>query len=195
MSAPVRRRDRGAALLELAIIAPVLLLLAFGVAEFGYQWVAANRVASAVATAARVASTSGSVADADRNILLTLQASLPASMLDDVVQVVIFQSNANGDIAPPCADPATPEGNGQATGALRCNVYDGARLTQDLDAINFDALDNNWEPESRRDRLVHPPDYIGVRVVVTSSTLTNTFWGDQRIIRQSIYRIAPDFDG
>lgn len=197
---PDGRRQRGAALLEMALLAPFLLLLLFGVAEFSFQFVTANRLGNAAATAGRVGSSSGSTADADRNIMLTLQASLPERLRQDVVQVVVFRSNATGSMATSCANPATPQGGGQSGGALACNVYGGAllRLTPAaLAATNFDALDNNWEPETRADRLVTTsgPDYIGVRVVIDSDTLTDTFWSDVRIIRQTIYRIAPDIDG
>ena len=77
------RRSRGAAIIELAIVAPVLLLF-FGISEFGLAWVSGNKLEGAVSTAARVGVQQGSVADADRNILLALEASLPEDLRANV---------------------------------------------------------------------------------------------------------------
>ena len=54
-SRPQSRRERGAALLEFALVLPFLLLMAFGMAEIGLAWVANNRVEGATSTAARIA--------------------------------------------------------------------------------------------------------------------------------------------
>lgn len=190
-------RSRGAVLIEMAIMAPFLLMLCFGIAEFGFQLVAANRMAGAVATAARVGSTSGrapasDVSVPDRNILLSLRASLPDGLLDNVERVVVYRSDASGGFNASCLTIST--NSGISSGANPCNVYSGATLRAVTTSTILTAT-SFYNTTTRNDRLSGPPDYIGVLVVSRSAALTDTFWGDFRVQRSSVFRISPDIDG
>ena len=193
-----RRGERGVAILEFALVAPFLLLVILGMAETGKAWTASSRLESSVSTAARVGSSGGSTVDADRNILLSLQASLPDDLLDNVERVVIYKSDVNGNMAAACRT-VTP-GGGVGTGAGvsgtadRCNTYSGAQLRAVTQTGAF-TTGSQWLPSVRRDRLSGPPDYLGVLVITTQESLTDTFWSDRTIERSSVYRIAPDIDG
>ena len=81
----------------MALVAPAPAPVLFGVSEFGLAWVSGNRLEGAVSTAARTGSSSGSVADADRNILLALKAALPQDLRANVIRVVVYESDADGD--------------------------------------------------------------------------------------------------
>lgn len=196
-----RQGTRGAAIVELALVVPFLVLVAFGVAEMGLAWVSGSRLESAVSTAARTGSSSGSTADADLNILLSLRASLPDDLLANATRVVVYSSNAAGDIAPACLTnaPGTGVGDGSASsGANRCNVYSGDMLrsvTATPPGNNLGAADDHWRGTNRRDRLAGPPDYIGVLVETRHNDVTGTFWDDFALTRSSVYRIAPDVSG
>lgn len=193
-----RRGQRGVAILELAIVAPVLILLVMGMAEMGVGWVGGSRLESSTSTAARTGASSGSVVDADRNILLSLRASLPADLLANASRVVVFSSNANGDMAAACrtVTPGSGVGNGSAaTGANRCNTYTGNQLRTVTTTTNLGASDDAWPPATRRDRLSGPPDYLGVLVITTQRSLTDTFWADRTLERHSVFRLQPDIDG
>ena len=193
-----RRGQRGVAIVELAIVAPVLLLIMLGMAEFGVGWVGSSRVESSASTAARVASSSGASTDADRNVLLSLRASLPADLLANVERVIIFKSNVNGDMAGNCrtVSPGGGVGTGAGTAgaADRCNTYTGAQLRTVTSSGAF-TTGSFWLPSTRRDHLSGPPDYIGVMVITRQDSLTDTFWSDRQIVQSSVYRIAPDIDG
>lgn len=191
-------RQRGAAVLEMVLVAPVLLILVFGISEFGLAWVSGNRLEGSVSTAARTGSSSGSVADADRNILLSLRASMPDDLLANVTRVVVFSSNANGDIAGACLTNAPGNGVGggsAASGASSCNIYSGATVQSVTATTNLGGDDDDWPPATRRDRLSGPPDYIGVLVMTTHDTFSGTFWNDFDLERRSVYRLQPDIDG
>lgn len=193
-----RRTERGVAILELAIVAPVLLLIMMGMAEMGVGWVGASRVEGSTSTAARVGSSSGGTTDADRNILLSLRASLPDDLLANVERVIVYKSNANGDMAAGCRSVAPGGGVGTGAGAVgvadRCNTYTNAQVRNVTSSGAF-TTGSSWLPSVRRDRLSGPPDYIGVMVITRQDSVTDTFWGDRTIVRESVYRIAPDIDG
>jgi Flp pilus assembly protein TadG len=192
------RGERGVAIIEMALVAPLLLLLLFGIAEFGVALTNGNRLETAVSTAARVASSSGSSTDADRNVLLSLRASLPPNLLANVTRVVVFSSDSSGNIASGCltASPGSGIGGGTAaTGANRCNTYSGTTLRNVTATTNLGSSDDFWPASTRRDHLSGPPDYIGVLVQTSSNSITGTYWDTFSYTKRSVYRIAPDIDG
>ena len=59
------KSDRGASLIEAALVVPLLILLAFGAAEFGFVFLDFLNVSSAAREGARVGSAVGTATDAD----------------------------------------------------------------------------------------------------------------------------------
>lgn len=70
-----RRDDRGAAVLEFALVVPLLLLLVFGIIDFGWMLMKANLVNNAARDAARVASLNGTYAQIDQTVDSELAAA------------------------------------------------------------------------------------------------------------------------
>lgn len=56
---PRRRRARGASVLEMALVLPVLLMLSLGVVDYGYYFFVKNTVQGAASAGVRAASTPG----------------------------------------------------------------------------------------------------------------------------------------
>jgi Flp pilus assembly protein TadG len=192
-----RRRDgeRGATLLELALILPFLALLAFGTAEMGLAWVANNRTESASSTAARIAASSGSLPEADRSVLLSLKATLPAEQLTNLDRVIIFKADSTTGTVPAGCIKAVGSTDQSGVNAS-CNTFSGATVRGVTTATAVTALPRNWDPTTRNDQLSDPPDYIGVYVRTRYLSKTGvSFFGNQTITRTSIYRIQPDIDG
>jgi hypothetical protein len=180
-------------MLEFIIALPLLIMLAFGTAEMGLAWVTNNRLEGSTSTAARIAASSGSLPEADGNVLQSLKASLPEEQYDRLDRVVIFKpANANGGVPAGCI---LAEGSTTDTGqAGSCNSYSGATV-RSADLTNLGTLDDHWDPTTRKDTLAQQPDYIGVWVRTVHSSKTGTFFDDMTITKTSIYRIQPDIDG
>jgi hypothetical protein len=190
------RRERGATLLEFALVVPLLLLLAFGTAEMGLAWTAHNRVEGAASTAARVASSAGADPNADVSILVALRASLPAESLTNLERVIIFKpTNADGGVPSGCLHLSSP--SSQVGVSNSCNTYTGATVRSVTTTTNLGGAANFWPSTSRKDGLADSggPDYIGVYVRTSHDSKTGTSFGDFTITRNSIYRIQPDIDG
>jgi hypothetical protein len=186
-------RERGATLVEFALVMPLLLLLAFGTAEMGLAWVSNNRVEGSVSTAARIAASSGSVVEADRSVLQSLRASLPQEQLNTLDRVIIFKpTNVDGGVPSGCIKPIGSGSQAGVTGS--CNTYAGATVRAPIPA-DLGTLDNAWAPSTRNDNLSDPPDYIGVWVRTIHGSKTGTFFDDMTITKISIYRIQPDING
>jgi Flp pilus assembly protein TadG len=72
----VSRRNRGNVILEAALVLPILLLLAFGVIEFGYYFYAKNNIQGAAREGARAAITAGATnADVNAAVATTMSNS------------------------------------------------------------------------------------------------------------------------
>lgn len=109
-------RERGASLVEMAIVVPLLLLLLFGIIEFGVMFRHRLTVANATQAAGRVGSALGTDENTDYEILNALSQGLDtlASGVDSVKYVAIFEADGNGN---PIGGCSLPGGGG------RCNVY------------------------------------------------------------------------
>lgn len=194
-----RRSERGATIVEFALVLPILLLLGLGTVEMGMGWVATDRAQTATAQGARVGAVSGGRIETDRDILLALQASLPAGELANLDRVIVFKpSSPQGGMPVGCvkawADPSE-------TGTSSCNTYTGstARSTTATSMLRFGggpgAVDRFWPPALRKDTLAGPPDYLGVWLRTRHDSVTGSSLGDLTLTKVVIFRIQPDLIG
>jgi Flp pilus assembly protein TadG len=102
------RTRRGGALIEMALVLPLLVLLTFGVAEYGWMFLKSNEVADAARRGARV-------------------ASLPSATYDSVVTAVKTQISNSGIDPTACDVTVTPQNvSGAAAGSpisVRVSVH------------------------------------------------------------------------
>ena len=127
-SGSARRRDRGAVMIEFVIIAPVLVLLAMGLLEFGYGFRSHTMVSQAAADGLRVASSAGFDGLADYGALQAVAASTGSLPSDsEITRVVIFDPEATAWTNGTCRTMAIPV-SGHTGVAGACNVYAGSVL-------------------------------------------------------------------
>lgn len=201
------REERGATLIELALVLPVLALLAFAVAEVGLAWTAENRVQGAVSTVARTGASSGQIPSSDALMILSLRAALPAEDLQGLDRLVIYRANdAQG--APPagCIFPVGDPSLAPA-GSATCNTYTGdfvrsvtsaddARLSGGTGTVcSSSKRDRYYCPTTRKDTLSGPPDWIGVWVRVVHPNPLPFFFDDFTMEKRAVFRVQPDYTG
>lgn len=181
-------------MLEFVLVLPFLLLMAFGTAEMGLAWVANNRVEGSTSTAGRIGASSGSLAEADRNILLSIKTSLPPQELANLDRVIVFKpTDADGTVPATCLK--APGSTSQVGLSNECNTYTGATVRAVTSSTDLGTADDFWASASRKDTLAGPPDRIGVWLRTTHPAQTGTFWTDFTITKASIYRVQPDIKG
>lgn len=192
-------RERGAVLLELALVLPFVALVLIGTFEISQIYISSNQVGGAVHQAARMGASAGSRVEADRDILITLRAALPAEELANVDRVVVYRA-ATQDTSVP-AGCVKPSGSTSEVGTTACNSYTGAtlRATTSTSMTGFGgdptAKDRYWPPSSRLDALALPPDYLGVWVRTTHDSTMGVGYDGVTISRSAVLRIQPDLDG
>lgn len=180
--------ERGASMLEFALIAPVLLLLIFGAFEYGMFFKDYLTVSNTTRTGARVGSAAGSGADADYQIIQAVKAAataLPGGS-NAIQQITIYRSTSTGG-APSTTCQTT------SSAADKCNTYTASAFTQPITKFGCGAgsIDSVWCPTTRVDSQAIGPDYLGVWVKTTHGFVTKLFGTSKTITDSVVMRIEP----
>ncbi|MEZ5165757.1 MAG: pilus assembly protein [Acidimicrobiales bacterium] len=113
---PTGRGERGATLVESAIITPVLMLFVFAIFEFGFAFRDYLTVANVTRDGAREASVAGNVGNADYRTLRAMQRAAAALARRRADLMVIFEAaGPNSNV------PSTCKAGTAVIGV--CNVY------------------------------------------------------------------------
>lgn len=186
--------ERGAALVELAVILPLIIMIAFGVVEFGSAWNRKLQMETAARAGARVGSSLGNTRLADYGLLQAVKSALNDIGLSNVDYVVVFKSTATNGARPAgnCAS-STP-----SSVTSQCNVYTGAQL-QSLTQTDFagttscsgTAPDRFWCPLNRQNVQSLGADYLGVWIKARYVTITGVFKSPFFLTSAAIMRLEP----
>ena len=185
--------ERGAVIVEFALVAMLLATLAFVTIEYGYGWRSSMSVLTAARAGVRSVSSMGTDNQADYFALTSIRANLDsAGLLEGAQRVVIHRADAtNGD--PPAACTATP----LTTTTALCNVYTGDQLRL-VAAGQFAATGcmtaatvKNYCPSTRQ-TAQGTADPIGVYVQARQKSLTGFFGGAGFLAsRDAVMRMEP----
>jgi TadE-like protein len=195
-----RTRQRGAVLIEAAIIAPIAFALVFGAMELGYAYYGKLTVEHMSIAGARAASGSANDYLADYNTLQAVNDAKTGMGANSINKVVIYRATGPTDRVP-TACKSGPVTN--TAGTRGCNYYTGADLA--LASSQFGCVgppgpttkkDNYWCPTSRKSALLStagngPPDYVGVYVVATHNNLIGLFGKTFTFSNDTVIRIEP----
>lgn len=205
---PLRRRfrsertERGAALLETLLVAPVVMALLLGIFEFGLIYRDVLTTADAVANGARSGAvigprTTDSGVSADFEIIRQVRNSLGNVPVEWIDRIVVFKAAGPGAGSPSSQVPHACKTGGSVANV--CNVYDPANAFLAVDTGNNDFFANcpsgracSWRPASRRNGPTAAAiDYLGVYVRLERPYVSGLF-GDTFTIEQAyIVRLEP----
>jgi Flp pilus assembly protein TadG len=191
-----RRRvdgERGAALVEMAVCATLLIVIAFGIIEFGNAWNRKLEVETAARAGARVGSSLGKDRSADQGLLQSTVSVLNDFGLDNVNYVVVYKPSATGTRQGTCGS------NPPVASAGLCNVYTTTQL-KNLATLNFTAtctsstglaVDKSWCPTDRLNVQASGTDYVGVYVQANYVTATGLFKSPFYLASRAVMRVEP----
>ena len=189
-----RNGERGAVLVEAAIISPILLVVVFGIFEFSLLFRTHLTVANMARDGARAASAYGRDLDADKRIIETMLASGAAIDENEIEYIVIYRAEN------PTDGPQASCANGNAnSGRWACNVYRPSDWQNTLlwDSGTFGCntphLDKHYCPTSR-DTEIDALGFIGVYIKTRHSSATGLFGTTNVITDQVVLRFEPDPD-
>lgn len=186
------RRERGAVIVELTIVVPLLLLLVLGLVELGLRTHSSQTIVGATRAAARVGSSAGDDRLADYVALQALAGGLRDYDASEIERIIIFDAGA--------ADGSLPAGCETAAVAGECNHYDASDFTLAATAFtssgsncSFGSPDLQWCPLTRDADQYPSADWIGVEVWINHSS-TAPFLGDTVLKERTIMRLEPRFE-
>jgi hypothetical protein len=106
-----RRDERGAAMVEFAIILPLVLLLTFGLIDFGFAFADAAGIKSATRSGARIGSALSKQHGQLQSITTAVNAGLGNSTRAQATEITIYAADPHG-FNPPDSCSGTEVGNG-----------------------------------------------------------------------------------
>ena len=168
--------DRGATLVEFAMVMPLILLLVIGILEYGLLFRDWLTVSNAAREGVRVGAALGDDVNADCEIIMAVVDGLLTSSIDNLQDVRIYEADSNGNPIPANTEIWTHIGGDPA------------------DCANWGSI-GSW-PASDRDVTVSPGeqlDIIGVQVRYTHNWITSfgPFSGFSLIDEATISRLEP----
>ena len=167
-------------MVEFAIMASVLLTLAFGAFEMGMAWSDSQLVTQAARSGARSVTQLGINPAADSFTVESIEAAL-GDLSDDVTRIVVYDAVAADGSMPAACEAALPPGV-----AGQCSVYDGTDF-----GTYGSWVDGSWAPTDR-DNTLNGGDFVGVTVEVDRPYITG-FLGNNTfsISDTTVMRIEP----
>jgi hypothetical protein len=171
--------ERGAVIVEFAILLPLLLLITFGIVEYSSAYHDASLTADATRAGGRVgsamatnASYSSSIVDAVNSALSTLPSDAPQELW-------IYKANANGY-------PGT--GTSFSNCATNCIRYTWNSAAKAFDASKPSG--GGW-PASSQQVCNQPFDELGVYLKINHDFVTKFFGPSLTITDHSVFRLEP----
>lgn len=150
--------DRGASLVEVGIVLPILLLLSIGLTEVGFLVVDYVTVTNSARSGARTGATLADNPLADDEILQVVEEDACNLRYGDLLRVTIFLPEADGSIPADSAKYRIYE----PSGALLCDNTSHALALQS----------GTWDPSSR-DNTLPTLDRIGIQVEFSHTKVTD----------------------
>jgi len=175
-----RRRgdERGAALIEFALLFMFLMTIALGAFEYGMAFRDALAVSSATREAARVGGAVGDITDGDCFILEGGAGALQSIAGNQVAEIWVYKSDTTG-----------------AVSASQINRYRPSQPTDDPLSL----ICGTWFPiqytwvETTRDNDGPTRDWIGVRTVYDHAWKTGFLWwsGSVQWFEDAVMHLEP----
>jgi Flp pilus assembly protein TadG len=195
-----RKRERGAVLVEAALLTPILLLLVFGTMEMGYAYYGKLTVNHMSVAGARAASGGANDVLSDYGTLHAVEDAATGYSDSDISLVVIYRAASTDDRVPSACLTASVANSSSVRG---CNRYTGASLS--LTSSQFGCIgppgpttkiDSYWCPTARKAALLAdagngPPDYIGVYVKAVHRNLFGLFGQSFTFTSDTVIKIEP----
>jgi hypothetical protein len=173
------RGERGAVLVEFAIILPLLITITFGIIEYSDAFHDSAVTSDAARAGGRVGSALGTNPNYATSIAGAVSAALSTLPDDSPQELWIYKANENG---------YPGSGNNFSSCAANCIKYVWNSNTQAFDTGNPEG--GGW-PASSQQVCTQPFDELGVYVKVNHKFVTALFGASVTLTDHSVFRFEP----
>jgi Flp pilus assembly protein TadG len=187
-------RERGAAVVETALVITLLFSLVIGATETAVLVLDQLAVGNATREGARVGALAGSESTADTLIVGVVEQALCSQDFGTATKLVIYEAGADGSVPGhnPAADPEYDNlaiantVTYEANGTIACaNGNTAPNFTYDV---------GNWSPANRNDTIAAGLDDLGVLIVYSHDDLTGflPIFSGTSYTQRTVMRLEPD---
>jgi hypothetical protein len=169
--------DRGVAVVEAAIILPVLLLLIVGIIEFGLAFKDQLAITSAVRAGARIASAEPRIATFATDAAEQVAREGAAVDMSGVQEMWVYKADSTGH----------PLGAGGGFGSCTSSCI---RFTWSAAAKTFVQTGGSW-PADTQDACQGEQDSVGVYLKVKHLAVTNAIFSSLGLDSYTVMRLEP----
>ncbi len=187
--------DSGAALVEFALVLPIITVLLLGIFEYGNLWRQVGTLERAAQQGARTVTQQADGRFADYEALRSVDSATRGMSGVEVTRVIVYR--------PADADGTVPAGCLGGSVAGTCNTYTGAQA-RTVNPSGFPTAggstnptcaggswDQGWCPTTRP-RSDTSPMQVGVHVTIEYTPVTGLIPGPTlEVTRQAVYQIEP----
>jgi Flp pilus assembly protein TadG len=186
-------RERGAALVEAAIIFPVLALFVFGIIEYGFVFKDSLTVTSATRSGVRTAAAESKAATFSSDAASAVATAVGAIASDAPQVLWIYKAGPGGK---PCNDLAcATEQADFSTNCSVCNRYAWSTATKSwtVTFTGWTSTDQNacTTPAPVPAGSYQTPDGVGIYLKVNHKFFTGLFGNNKTLTDSTVMRLEP----
>lgn len=175
----LRRDDRGAALVEMAILLPVLILVVFGIIEWSAAYHDASVTADAARAGGRMASAESLNASYATNAASAVASTLQSLPVTEPQEMYVYKANSNG---------YPGSGTDFSTCSTNCISYQWQSTTKTFNTVSPGG--SGW-PAASQQVCTEPFDEVGIYVKINHSFITNMFGATVTLTDHAVFRLEP----
>lgn len=183
------RGESGVAVVEFALILPVLIVFMFGIIDYGMLFKADNQTEHALMSAGRVVAQQSKARLADYEALRMLKASTSGMSNATVTKVVIYKATAADGKVPAACLNASVNGVCNYYNKTKFETFETSKSTAFAGTASCtgSSWDSAWCPTTRSAQT----DRIGMYVEVEYDHLTGMLPGNFTIKKRTVYSVEP----
>jgi hypothetical protein len=174
-----RRGERGAVVIEFAIILPLLITITFGIVEYSDAFHDSAITSDAARAGGRVGSALATTPGYTTSIVDAVNAALSTLPADSPQELWIYKANANG---------YPGAGTDFSSCASSCIKYVWNAATK---SFNTGAPQGGGWPASSHQVCTQPFDELGVYVKINHKFVTGLFGASVTLTDHSVFRFEP----
>jgi Flp pilus assembly protein TadG len=171
--------DRGAVLVETAILIPVVIIITFGLIEFSSAYQSSSVAAASARTAARTASAEALLPSYATDAAVAAATALKTVPSNEPVEMWIYRANTAG----------YPESGGFSSCTTHCIKYTWLPGTRTFDTANPSG--GGWPYTTQNACNSANWDSVGVYVKLNHKFLTKLFGANLNLADHAVFRLEP----
>jgi Flp pilus assembly protein TadG len=175
----VTRNERGAVLVEMAILLPVLIIVVFGIIEWSSAYHDSSITSDAARAGGRIAAAESLNPDYALDAASAADSALETLPSNEPQQLWVYKANSNGY-------PGTETSFSSCD--VNCIKYTWQSATK---SFNTAAPGGSGWPASSQQVCNEPFDEVGIYVQIQHFFITNLFGATVTLSSHAVYRLEP----